>query len=351
MTKLEKELILKYASMLAYKIKDSGNYKLYNLFENPEFNFYPSRYDNLNYGTTYYTFELKIQYDKYMNISYKEKADYIKIMENILSDLFDDENNVLEYVKILPKIEQFIDWSKLEDISNKEEFMKLLIKEKEYLISVGTGKISIEDCDEEYKKCHEIILNICSKLSLNPPTNFNSCWDWYNFYKKNLDTYQKRRTYLNEKYANLIKIISESQDNISFINITKTGFNLIDESVKILQNDINKIHDKISCNEIGLRCRETLILLAKEIYNDEKRHPTTYQGEISNTDSKKMIDGFIEHELGGSNNETKRKYAKATNDLANELTHKQNPSLNDVKLCISATLSLIQMIKIILEIN
>lgn len=64
-----------------------------------------------------------------------------------------------------------------------------------------------------------------------------------------------------------------------------------------------------------------------------------------------MIDGFIEHELGGSNNETKRKYAKATNDLANELTHKQNPSLNDVKLCISATLSLIQMIKIILEIN
>ena len=345
---MEKDVILRYASMLADKIKDTGNYKLYDLFRYSEFSFYESRYDNWNYGTRFYTFEMIIQFSKYKTINVEEKSKFESIIKSILADIFDDTNDILEEVKILPKIEQIIDWNKLNGIANKEQFIQFVINEKDMLINVSTGKIKIQDCDNEYQRNHLLINKLCGKLGIESPTNYGSCWNWYNFYKDNLKTYQDRRTYINEKYLSYIEMLSKSNDN-TFISIPKTGFILIDESIRSLQDDINSIKDRISINAIGVRCRETLIMLAKEIYDDSKHHPSSYPDTISSTDSKRMIEGFIEHELGGQSNEVKRKYAKSTNDLANDLTHKQMATVKDAKLCVSATFSLIEMIKIILE--
>ena len=66
--------------------------------------------------------------------------------------------------------------------------------------------------------------------------------------------------------------------------------------------------------------------------------------KISNTDAKKMLEAYIAVELAGSSNATLRKYARATLDLANELTHKRTATKKDASLCSIATLSLINLI-------
>lgn len=57
-----------------------------------------------------------------------------------------------------------------------------------------------------------------------------------------------------------------------------------------------------------------------------------------------MLEAYISVELSGSSNETLRRYAKATLDLANELTHKRTASKTDASLCATATISMINLI-------
>lgn len=65
---------------------------------------------------------------------------------------------------------------------------------------------------------------------------------------------------------------------------------------------------------------------------------------IGKTDAKRMLESYITVELAGSSNENLRKFAKATLDLANELTHKRTASKRDSSLCATATISLINLI-------
>lgn len=60
-----------------------------------------------------------------------------------------------------------------------------------------------------------------------------------------------------------------------------------------------------------------------------------------------MFDGYLEYHFPGPSNAEKRAYAKSCNKLADSLTHGTHVSVIDAKICINATLSLIQLIKII----
>lgn len=52
-------------------------------------------------------------------------------------------------------------------------------------------------------------------------------------------------------------------------------------------------------------------------------------------------------ELAGKANENIRKYARASTDLANELTHKRTADSRDAQLCSAATIALVNLIGII----
>jgi hypothetical protein len=97
---------------------------------------------------------------------------------------------------------------------------------------------------------------------------------------------------------------------------------------------------------VGLLCRDTIISLSQAVYIPEK-HPITDGTQVSRTDAKRMLEAYIAAELSGSSNETLRKYAKAANDLGNELTHKRTATLKDAALCVNATLGLINLIGIL----
>jgi hypothetical protein len=60
-----------------------------------------------------------------------------------------------------------------------------------------------------------------------------------------------------------------------------------------------------------------------------------------------MLDAYVATELAGGSNESLRKYARASSDLANELTHKRTANLKDALICASATIFLVNLIGVL----
>lgn len=305
-----------------------------------------TRYDNWNQGTWFYTLFIYLRLSDFNQLTDEEKSTHEGVVFGVYSKLFNDETDVLENVFIRPLIEQHLDWNALQGKETKKSIIDKLNKEKEYLINVGTGVKKIQQCDKEYKDLHQELESILSTLLLEHPLKYNSLWEWYNFYSANLATYKERRTFINERFDAVINIINKSEYNTENpIKYEPTGWRKIDDSVNQLTSELANASDRIDLNQIGLRCRETIILLAKEVYIDELHHPSSYKSNISPTDSVKMLEGYIEYHFKGSTNDEKRRYAKVTNDLVNNLTHKQSATLLDAKLCLIATLSLINIVK------
>ena len=119
--------------------------------------------------------------------------------------------------------------------------------------------------------------------------------------------------------------------------------------IKIKQ-DSSSAKNEEDFQQIGLLCREVIISLAQNVYNPEIHSAVDDNGiEIGKTDAVKMIGNYIKVRLAGSSNEELKAYAKATNKLANLLTHKRDAKKQDMLLSVSATMALINFIGILEE--
>lgn len=339
-------------SMLIQNLKQQNENVLINILKKSTYQIQETRYDNWNYGTRSYTMYFYIKYDDFNNLQGNAKEEYARKILNIIGPLFDDDNNYMEYVVIKPLLENYIDWDAIIGLCDKNVFKKMVETEKTYYMDIATGIRKIQDCENEYLELEKKLKELYSKLLITPPFEFSSLWDWYNYYNdQGLKTYQSRRNLLNQKYDPIFNLIDNSeQKEISFA-YEKSGFKLIDESIQNLKIDLQNAKDRIAFNQIGVRCRETIKLLANEVYIDSLHHPVDYIGEISKSDYKRMLDGYIFYNFKGSSNDEKRRYAKTSNDLVNNLVHKETATRLDAKLCFTATLSLINIIKIIYEEN
>ena len=65
------------------------------------------------------------------------------------------------------------------------------------------------------------------------------------------------------------------------------------------------------------------------------------------TDAKRMLEAYLQYELGGSSHEAARRFAKAALDLANDLQHKRTATFRDAALCIEATAAVIRVVALI----
>lgn len=228
----------------------------------------------------------------------------------------------------------------------KVEIIEKLDHIKSILISAATYGTS-EDKEyillrNELMKCEQIKPIIPILIKSNRSTS-----EARSYMQGLYGDYVNRRRYITEEINKVIVFIEEYCPDSSFIKYDKTGWERIDESVALLKESLDSVSDRISFNEIGVRCRETIIMLANQVYIDSIHHPKEYPGEISRTDAQRKFDGYFDWTFPGSKNEEKRSYAKSCNKLANYLTHSQTLSKIDAKLCIVATVSLIQLIKTI----
>lgn len=308
----------------------------------------PTYYDNWNGGTTYYSIYVTVSVNRFVKIQEKQTEIEAKIKDKIELVLRPNENTQIGQVYIIPNSIPKIEWDRIADIFTKDQLIVEVNYLKDSMISVSTGGQRIQDINDEYQKRFSLVDKALKRLAFENPNIFNDLWTWYARWSSGeMPQYKDRRAFIGEMYGNLLKALQETeQPELLNISVNLTGWERIDRTTKEIKMRLKQASNEEQFQTVGLLCRETIISIAQAIFNEDK-HPTLDGVKASKTDAKRMLDAYVAVELTGGANENLRKYARASNDLANELTHKRTANAKDASLCASATISLVNLIGIL----
>lgn len=327
----------------------SGEVELVKILNSAELSVIQTSYDNWNGGIYYYTMYVNVSVPDFVRLQSCNIEDIEKrILEaiNTASRSIDDE--VVGQVLITPKSVAKVDWSLLDGISKKDLENKI-----EYLrnvmVSVATGGQRIQDVEKEYSQIYNQVAISLKKIDVENPNPFKSLWDWYGKWRNDFPKYQERRDYIRKMYELVVSLFSENEDSrIVDIKIDLSDWDKIKRNIiEIKKREVQAVVEE-QYQAVGMLCREVIISLAQAVYIPEK-HISLDGVEISKTDAKRMLDAYIAVTLAGKESEELRSYAKVTNKLANVLTHKRTATKQEMLLCTSATLALINLIGVLEE--
>jgi hypothetical protein len=125
-----------------------------------------------------------------------------------------------------------------------------------------------------------------------------------------------------------------------------TGWQKVDRQVQEVRLRLDTAETEEQFQAVGLLCREALISVAHEVFDPVRHKPT--DGVIpSETDAKRMLEAFLEVELGGTSNEEARAHARAALRLALALQHKRTADFRTTALCAEATFSVVNITAIL----
>lgn len=301
-------------------------------------------YDNWNGGIYFYTIYFATDVETFVKIRDKVQIIEITLLEKFNIATRHIENEEISGILVVPNAEIKIDWTKLSGITTKEKLIEDVNYLNNTMVSVSIGDQRIQDVNDKYKTIYKSVSKALQKLSFNNPNPYKDLWEWYGKWSSNFSHYRERRAYIGEMYGSLLQLLEETaQPELIKVTVNLTDWERIERSINELRLRQNDAKSEEQFQVVGLLSRETIITLAQTVYNKDK-HPILDSTAVSKTDAKRMLEAYIAVEIGGAANETLRKYARATLDLANELTHKRTATKNDASLCASATVSLINLI-------
>lgn len=304
---------------------------------------------NWNEETYEYTVYINIPVKKYSKFSTKEIENIKKTISDSLNEVNRDENSSF-FVDIVPSLSSGdINWEDIGGLQGEEILKQKIETVRNIMISVATNGNLIKNEEVRYKKLQKEIISDCIKVNLNYSNFYESLWDWRGKWKTDLPTYQERRDYINKLFAPTLSFFDEQKtaQNIETI-VELDDWERIQRTVEKIKQERKIAKDEEDFQEIGLLCRDVILSLAKAVYNPLIHGETDEQGtKIGSADSVRMLANYINYSLHGGDNKILRQYAKATNDMANQLTHKRTATKKEMLLVVSATMALINLIGIL----
>lgn len=318
--------------------------ELYKIFSKAEKRVEETGYDNWNGGLPLFTVFLTIDVETFIQIRdriEKIEADILASFETATRHL---EHESVSNIRIVPKAQNKIDWSKVSGFSTKEEIIRNVEYLRNVMTSVSTGGPRIQVVNQEYKERYGKAHKTLERLGLQNPNPYHDLWDWYGKWSTDFPTYRERRAYIREMFSSLLQTLEGTEEpEIISVTVDLTDWERIERSVQEIKTRKSEAKTEEQCQVVGHLCRETIITLAQAVFDPEK-HPVLDKTKVSKTDAKRMLEAYIAIEFSGTSNAKLRKYAKATLDLASDLTHKRTATREDVSICTAATLSLINLI-------
>lgn len=219
--------------------------------------------------------------------------------------------------------------------------------QKVLMISVATGGPRIKEVSKDYVNRRSLIRMELSRLDIEDPNPFPDLWTWHGRWSDgSLPTWRSRRSYIAELYQPLLDALCLTPKQRAIQPAEPTGWTRVDRIVEKIVQALETARNEEDFQAVALLCREAIISLAQTVY-DPQSHGSPDQVIPSETDAKRMLEGYIEEELCGGSKETHRKYAKTCYDLAVAMQHKRTAVFRDAALCAEATRSLINIIAII----
>lgn len=344
---MESEQLAKIVSMIVQNLRLSKHNEIIDIIKNSEYSTKWRDYDNWR-EIEYCDLEFHVNFDDYMSI-YEKRKTYQEVIEKALGTFFHSDSCVIQHVNFVTKIRHFVDWEALNANENKQSIIKKLEIEKKVLTDVGTGILRIEKgINERYKEDHKNLCALLKQLCLNHPNIYMDLWDWYGDYKeKGLSSYQSRRTYINQLYAEIIDIIVNSKEHdSSSARYEPIGWECVDNSIVKMKRILVNASLTEDYQSVGMYGREVLITLAQLVF-DKDKHPSIDGTDIGSADSKRMLEAYIHYHLKQRDNPRELKFAKSTIDFSNELTHNRTASALDAELCYNAVSTTISIVGII----
>ncbi len=126
----------------------------------------------------------------------------------------------------------------------------------------------------------------------------------------------------------------------------ETGWERVDRVITKNRMALGHAANEEDFQSIGLLARELLITIAQAVYLPGM-HENLDEVTPSNTDARRMLENFVGHEVPGGKNEDLRRHIKSTLKLAVALQHRRTASRRDAALCLEATSSLVNIIRIL----
>lgn len=339
--------VRKITSSLIRYFDQEGNYTIAELLKNA----YPSSqeiaYDGWNGGTYIYAFMYEVEI-----AVYQKNRSLISEYEGEIRDaaelfLRNSENEQLGAVYIRPICRQYINWNDLPDGMTKELLLQEIETIKALMISVSTGGPRIQEVNDQYKDLYNQINSCLSLLGVSNPNIFRDLWEWYGRWSQpDLSTYASRRSFIPQLYQETIDILEKAETDVYQQEYVPTGWDRVDRTVYEMQRHLADAIYEEQFQAIGMLGREALITIAQQVF-DRNVHKTEDGIIPSDTDAKRMLDAFLSYSLSGSTNERQRKFAKASVDLANQLTHDRMATKKDAEICLTAVTAVASLIKVI----
>ena len=215
---------------------------------------------------------------------------------------------------------------------------------------MATGGPRIQDVEDRYQKLHSSLTSKCKLLSIKYDNNFTSLWDWYGRWRDGLNTYQSRRDFIGELLRPTFEAFNDDVNRppIDMPIVEVDEWEQIKRVLVKIKRDSGSATNEEDFQQIGLLCREVIISLAQVVYDPLIHGENDDKGTvIGKTDAVRMIGNYINVKLAGPSNEELRSYAKATNKLANLLTHKRDATQKDMLMTVAATIALINFVGIL----
>ncbi len=233
----------------------------------------------------------------------------------------------------------------------QKDLIEVLNYLKSLLIGLVTGNEDCNQDDEEiYVELRQFIIEnpIFDDMDLSFIYANRTPKFFIGFMQASFKTYENRRIYINDQVNLLIDCVKSNDD----ILIETTKWNEINKSVIILNQKLLEDSDRININEIGVRSRETIILLANEIYKSKKySFNNKYGKSIVQDNIKDFFDDYFDIVLKGEHNLEKRKFAKSCIALAHHTTYSFDVNLVEAKMTVIGTTSLIRIVNAIEDDN
>lgn len=321
------------------------------LIQRAEVNVVNTEYDGWNGGTYGYTVYLNLPVKVYASMPKEKVEDVEKLLTDSLNEATKGDDNHYFNTQITPRFTKSdINWELVGGEAGKEQMKHDLEAIQDILISVSTGGPRFQEVEPQYKSLHSSFAKKCKQLNIIYNNSFDGLWQWYGRYRAELPTYQSRREFIGNLLAPTFEAFNNDNSTpaIAIPIVELSDWDRINRTViKIKQNSLAAKNEE-DFQQVGLLCRDVIISLAQAVYNPEIHGATDEEDtQIGKDDAVRMIGNYINVCLKGPSNGELRAYAKTTNKLANNLTHRRNATKKDMMLCVSATIALINFIGIL----
>lgn len=299
------------------------------------------QYETSDFGVDYYTLQLAVtpvEFIEFAEISTQLEMNIHSAVQLFMKRYHDQISQVVIVVSLTGPLER-IEISTAE----KEELIRKLNSLKGTLISVATGGPRIQNANPVYMELRNETVERLAAIGIDAAEIYSDLWQWYGIWSSgDFPTYHQRRTHISD----LISRIAEKLEAVGtnqLADVETTGWDRLDRTIREIKYRYSVAVEPEQFQAIGLLCRESLVTLAQMVYVPEI-HERHCDHKPSPTDAKRMLDAFIVEELSGDSNENIRRFAKSSNDLANEITHKRTATRKETAVCINSTFSVVNIV-------